>query len=125
MPLIAHIRQSKNTVWAIALLAIAMLNGLFIQAYSPIPLQMTITHTMSEDGGEHLGHEQPAPMDCSTSDSVCKTQCAWSCQLSQAVPMLDNAMPVAARYSTEIPVYFKHERTSSLLDRGLRPPISA
>jgi hypothetical protein len=112
------------------LLALALLNGLFIQAYSSVPLPLSAAHTMpvahesGHSGGEHVDHAQAVQNDCLTSDAVCKTKCAWSCQLSQAVTMLASPMPIVIRYAIEVPVYFKHERPSSFLDLGLRPPIS-
>jgi hypothetical protein len=130
MPILAMIRHSKLKAGAILVLALALLNGMFSQAYGPVPLPEPLQSSVAAHSQHHAGqddatHQQPAHADCLGSDAVCKTKCAWSCQLSQAMPVVASPLSIETRFSMELPAYFPSVNLISYLDIGLRPPITA
>ena len=130
MPILAMIRHSKLKAGAILVLALALLNGLFSQAYGPVPLleplQISVAaHSQHHAGQDEAMHQQSAHSDCPGSDAVCTTKCAWSCQLSQAIAVITSPLSIEPRFISELPVFFPSVNLIPYLDIGLRPPISA
>jgi hypothetical protein len=68
-------------------------------------------------------HEADQPADCG-SDAVCKTQCSWHCQLSQAMQPLPGLLTAPSQIADKLPAYYAVIQPRSWLDLNLRPPIS-
>lgn len=130
MPILAMIRYSKLKAGVMLVLALALLNGLSSQAYAPVPLPEPLQSSVAEYSPHHAAqddstHQQAAHADCPGSDAVCKTKCAWTCLLSQAVLAVAGPVSIETRFVTELPAYYPSVNLHAYLDMRLRPPIRA
>lgn len=129
MAIIQRIQHSKHCIYAVLLLALFLLNGLYSQSYTSIPTATQSHHgsvSNLEDhsaSSEHASHETAMHDDCG-SNVACKTQCAWNCQLSQAMQPLPILLNVPVQIVNQLPTYQPHVAMATSLDQGLRPPIS-
>jgi hypothetical protein len=130
MALIQQIRASRRSFHTALLVAFSLLNGLYIQSVTVMPLapnhphaEMS-SHTGHSENAAHAMHEAAKPADCG-SDAVCKTQCAWHCQLSQAMQPLSGVAIAHAQIIHQSPSYYSAIQPKSWLDLKLRPPISS
>jgi hypothetical protein len=111
------------------MLALSLLNGLYSQTYSSMPSatqshQSNVSsHEMHYASSEHMTHETAKHDDCGL-DGACKTQCAWQCQLSQAMQPLPVLLNVPVQIVNQLPTYQPRVALVASLDQGLRPPIS-
>ncbi len=130
MAIIQRIQQSKHCFYTVLLLALSLLNGLYSQTYSAMPMASSNTHTTNvsymqhPESSEHAMHETVKHGDCLGSDAVCKTQCAWHCQLSQAIQPLPSMLSIRLEIANQLLTYSPSSIASAKPELSLRPPIS-
>lgn len=130
MSIIQRIQQSKHSLYTVLLLALSLLNGLYSQTYSAIPMASNNTHTtivsyvQHPESSEHAMHETVKHGECLGSDAICKTQCAWHCQLSQALQPLPTRLNVPEQIASQLPTYQASIALTTSPELGLRPPIA-
>ena len=136
MSIIAQIRNSKQCIRVVVLLALALINGLYSQSYSAIPissniqLEISANHSQHSEsagqvmGSEHSMHQVAQYADCTT-DAVCKSQCAWHCLLTQVVHPVALSIDASAVFVTIVPSYQSKITAAAVFETKLRPPIFA
>ncbi len=135
MSIIAQIRNSKQCIRVVVLLALALINGLYSQSYSAIPVNSNIRLEMSANHSQHIEnadhvmsseqstHQVAQYADC-TSDAVCKSQCAWHCLLTQVVQPVAFSIDASAVLVTIVPSYQSKITATAVVETKIRPPIS-
>jgi hypothetical protein len=135
MSIIAQMRNSKQCLRVVVLLALALIYGLYSQSYSAIPvnsnaqLEMSASHSQHSESpdlamsSEHSAHQVAQYGDC-TSDAVCKSQCAWHCLLTQVVHPVAWSIHASAVLVAIVPSYQSKFAATAVFESKLRPPIA-
>jgi hypothetical protein len=135
MSIIAQIRNSKQCLRVVVLLALALINGLYSQSYSAIPVKSNTQLAMSANHSQHIEsadhvmssehntHQVAQYADC-TSDAVCKSQCAWHCLLTQVVQPVAFSIDASAVLVTIVPSYQSKITATAVVETKIRPPIT-
>ena len=127
--MIQQIRASKRSFHVALLVMLSLFNGLYIQSITVMPSAPSHQHAENASHSDHSGNSEHAMhgvaklADCG-SDAVCKTQCAWHCQLSQAMQPLLGIQSSREQIANQLPTYYSAIQVSPWSDSRLRPPIS-
>lgn len=135
MSIISQIRNSKQCLLVVVLLALALINGLYSQSYIAIPVnsspqpEMSANHSQHSESSDHVmnsehsAHQLAQFSNC-TSDAVCKSQCAWHCLLTQVVQPVALTIDASTVLVSIVPSYQSKITATAVVETKLRPPIA-